>query len=127
MPPIDLPAVGQQPVGGVIASTLQTIPPNAQALQAYTAIGQDTVADTALQNAMVAAGIADGGVVMTPHLMSSIHASDGSLVKTYTPTAMPRSTSAAAAQAITSLMESVITSPSGTAGAWGSRRICAPP
>ncbi len=115
VPPIDLPAVGQQPVGGVIASTLKTIAPNAQALQAYTAIGQDTVADTALQNAMVAAGIANGGVVMNPHLMSSIHASDGSLVKTYTPTGMPRSTSPAAAQAITSLMESVITSPSGTA------------
>ena len=31
-------------------------PPNAQAFQAYTAIGQEIVQDTALQNAMVAAG-----------------------------------------------------------------------
>ena len=46
-----------------------------------TAIGQDYVQDTALQNAMVAAGIANGGVVMTPHLMSSIHDSQGALVQ----------------------------------------------
>jgi peptidoglycan glycosyltransferase len=107
--PIDLPALGQQPVGGVIASTLETLPDNAQRLQGDTAIGQDTVADTALQNAMVAAGIANGGVVMTPHLMSSIQGSDGSLVKTYTPTPYHQATSAAAAQAITSLMEGVVT------------------
>ena len=71
------------------------------------AIGQETIYDTALQNAMVAAGIANGGVVMTPHLMSSIHDSTGALVKTYTPTPLPRSASAASAQAVTNLMESV--------------------
>ena len=36
-------------------------PPTSQAFQAYTAIGQFGVQDTALQNAMVAAGIANGG------------------------------------------------------------------
>ena len=52
-----------------------------------TAIGQYYVQTTALQNAMVAAGIANGGVLMTPHLMSSIHDSQGALVQTYTPEA----------------------------------------
>ena len=42
---------------------------------------------TALQNAMVAAGIANKGVLMTPHLMSSIHDSQGALVQSYTPKA----------------------------------------
>jgi peptidoglycan glycosyltransferase len=107
LPGIDLPSNTQQPVGGVVASTLQTLPDRSQALQAYTAIGQDTVADTALQNAMVAAGIANGGVVMTPHLMSSIHDSQGALVETYTPKPMARSASVQAAQSVTALMESV--------------------
>ena len=113
-PPIDLPNDTQQPVGGVVASTLQQIPANSQALQAYSAIGQETVQDTALQNAMVAAGIANGGVIMTPHLMSSIDDSQGSQVRTYTPTPLPRSASAQSAQAVTALMESV-PKPGGTA------------
>ena len=65
-PPIDLPSNAQQPVGGVVASPLVNLPANSQAFQAYTAIGQYGVQDTALQNAMVAAGIANGGVLMTP-------------------------------------------------------------
>jgi peptidoglycan glycosyltransferase len=107
VPPIDLPAVGHQPTAGVVPSTLTNLPENAQAFQGFAAIGQKEVADTALQNAMVAAGIANGGVVMTPHLMSSIRDSTGALVKSYTPTPMPRAASPAAAQAVTALMESV--------------------
>ena len=91
--------------GGVDAR--RRCPIDSQALQAYTAIGQDTVADTALQNAMIAAGIANGGVVMTPHLMSSIHDSQGALVETYTPKPMARSASVQAAQSVAALMESV--------------------
>jgi peptidoglycan glycosyltransferase len=115
LPPIDLPSNSQQPVGGVIASKLDTLPDSAQRLQADAAIGQDTVSETALQNAMVAAGIANGGAVMTPHLMSSIEDSQGSQVKSYAPTLYKQATSASAAQSVAALMESVITSPGGTA------------
>ncbi|MGA2307335.1 MAG: penicillin-binding transpeptidase domain-containing protein [Acidimicrobiales bacterium] len=107
LPGIDLPSNAQQSVGGVVPSTIQTLPSNAQAYQAYTAIGQYGVKDTVVQNAMVAAGIANGGVIMTPHLMSSIRDSQGALVQTYKPTPMPRSASTQAAQAVTALMESV--------------------
>jgi peptidoglycan glycosyltransferase len=107
VPPVDLPAAGHQPTGGVIASTLQRLPQNSQALQGYASIGQDVISDTALQNAMIAAGIANGGEVMTPHLMSSIRDSTGALVTTYQNKPMPRSASPAAAQAVTALMESV--------------------
>ena len=100
VPPIDLP--------NVVKSSLQTLPDNSQAFQAYTSIGQFGIQDTALQNAMVAAGIADGGVVMTPHLMSSIHDSQGALVEQYTPKAMPRTASPQTAQQVTSLMEGVV-------------------
>jgi peptidoglycan glycosyltransferase len=118
-PPVDLPSNTQQPVGGVIPSTLQTLPENSQRLQADTAIGQDTIQDTALQNAMVAAGIANGGAVMTPHLMSSIHDSTGALVKSYTPTVYKQAAPAVAAQSVTSLMEGVITQPGATASGVG--------
>jgi peptidoglycan glycosyltransferase len=108
-PPIDLPSNSEQPAGGVVESTLQQIPDNSQALQAYSAIGQETVQDTALQNAMVAEGIANGGAVMTPHLMSSIQDSQGSQVKSYEPTVYKQAASASAAQSVTALMESVTT------------------
>jgi peptidoglycan glycosyltransferase len=117
VPPIDLP--------GVIASKMPTLPDNAQADQAYSAIGQEFPEDTALQNAMVAAGVADGGVVMTPHLMQSIHDSQGNLVSTYTPAPMPRSASPAAAQQVTRLMEGVATQPGATAAGIFPPYLCA--
>ena len=107
VPDIDLP--------GVVASPLPVLPPNSQAFQAYTSIGQYGVQETALQNAMVAAGIANGGIVMTPHLMSSITDSNGAQVQSYSPKAMPRTASAQAAQAVTALMEGVATVPGATA------------
>ncbi|HEY6426598.1 MAG TPA: penicillin-binding transpeptidase domain-containing protein [Acidimicrobiales bacterium] len=119
VPGIDLP--------GVIASTLQTLPDTAQINQAYTSIGQEFVEDTPLQNAMVAAGIANSGVVMTPHLMQSIHDSQGNLVTSYTPKPMPRSASAVAAQKVTSLMEAVAnnTVPNATANGIFPPYLCA--
>ena len=56
---------------------------------------------------------------MTPHLMSSIHDSQGALVTQYTPKPAATVASPAAAQQVTSLMEGVITNPSGTAAAVG--------
>jgi peptidoglycan glycosyltransferase len=117
VPPIDLP--------DVIASQVQQLPANAQIDQAYTSIGQEFVDTTALQNAMVAAGIANGGVVMTPHLMSQIRDSKGNIVATYTPKPMPRSASALAAQAVTSLMEGVATQPGATAAGIFPPYLCA--
>ena len=101
-------------------------PTTRQALQAYSAIGQETVQDSALQNAMVASAIANGGALMTPHLMSSIQNSQGSQVKTYAPTLYKQVASASTAQSVTALMEGVITNPSGTAAGVGSLRTCVP-
>ena len=120
VPPIDLP--------NVIPSQVQQLPANAQRDQADVAIGQEFVKTTALQNAMVATGIANGGVVMTPHLMSQIRDSKGNVVTTYTPKPMPRSASTIAAQAVTSLMEGVTNGsvPDTTVAGGFFRRICAP-
>jgi peptidoglycan glycosyltransferase len=100
VPGIDLP--------GVVKSVFPALPDNSQALLADSAIGQYNVAATALQNAMVASGIADGGLVMTPHLMSQIRDSQGNLVQTYTPKALPRTATSQAATQVTALMESVV-------------------
>jgi peptidoglycan glycosyltransferase len=72
---------------------------------------------TALQNAMVAATIANGGLEMVPHVMSQIRQSDGSLVKVFNPTVYQRPVSAQTASQITSLMQGVVTS--GTASGVG--------
>jgi penicillin-binding protein A len=109
VPGIDLP--------GTSPSVFPSLAANAQAFLADSAIGQFNVQTTALQNAMVAAGIANKGVLMTPHLMSSIHDSQGSLVQTYTPKAASTVASAQTAQQVTSLMEGVVAT--GTAAGVG--------
>ncbi len=47
---------------------------------AQTAIGQNDVAATPLQMALVAAGVANGGEIMVPHVMSEVQARDGDTV-----------------------------------------------
>ncbi len=110
VPGIDLP--------GTSTSIFPPLAPNSQAFLGQSSIGQYNVQTTALQNAMVAAGVANGGVLMTPHLMSSIHDSQGALVQTYAPKAAATVSSAQTAQQVTSLMESV-TQPGGTAAGVG--------
>jgi penicillin-binding protein A len=99
VPGIDLPDTSK--------SIFPTLAPNSQAFLGQSSIGQYNVQTTALQNAMVAAGIANKGVLMTPHLMSSISDSQGSLVQTYAPKAQSTVATAQAAQQVTSLMEGV--------------------
>jgi peptidoglycan glycosyltransferase len=99
IPKIDLP--------NVIPSTFSDLPTNAQADLAYSAIGQFNDATTALQNALVAAGVADGGVIMTPHLMSQITDSQGNVVAKYKPSPMLTAGTAAAATSVNRLMQTV--------------------
>ncbi|MGB3411286.1 MAG: penicillin-binding transpeptidase domain-containing protein [Microthrixaceae bacterium] len=53
------------------------------ALLAQAAIGQNDVSSTPLQMAMIAAGVANGGSIMVPHVMAEIRARDGDLVSTF--------------------------------------------
>jgi peptidoglycan glycosyltransferase len=84
---------------------------------AYSSIGQDCTLATPLQMALVAAGIANGGVVMTPHVMYEIRDSQNNLVERYQPSAWHRAASQASASAMTALMQKVVTS--GTASGDG--------
>jgi peptidoglycan glycosyltransferase len=114
VPSIDLPGPPY-----VIASKVSNLPSNAQSHLGQSAIGQYNDQTTALQNAMVAAGIANGGVVMTPHLMSQITDAQGNVVEHYTPKVESDAASAKAAEEVALDMEAVITNPQGTAAGVG--------
>jgi peptidoglycan glycosyltransferase len=111
--PLDLPvvAVSTAPTPAQLVNN----PP----LQAYAAFGQGTAVATdvatPLQMALVAEGIANNGVIMTPHVMSQIRDSQGNLVTTYTPKPWLSATSPLTAAAVTSLMQGVVNQPGATA------------
>jgi len=109
--PIDLPGVQ---VSSFPAGVLFN---HNQPSQAYSAFGQQDVVATGLQMALVAAGIANRGVIMTPHVMRDIHDTAGNLVSTYQPKPWITATSPLTAAAVTSLMQSVVTN--GTASQVG--------
>ena len=110
-PPIDLPDAWVATPTIPAASTLT--PPNQEEL-ADTAIGQLNDQASGLSNALVAAGIADGGTIMTPHVMAQITNSQGSVVTTYKPKAWRHAVSPSAAAEVTGLMQTVVTNPDGT-------------
>jgi peptidoglycan glycosyltransferase len=85
--------------------------------QAYSAFGQQDVETTALENALIAAGIANGGAVMTPHFLEKVTDAQGRVVETYKPTIWKQATSPQAAAQVIPLMQAVATS--GTAGGVG--------
>jgi len=102
VPPLDLP--------GTVSSYFPTAASFANNIPglAYSAIGQENVRSTALQDALVAAAIGNGGVMMTPHLMSFITAPDGKVLKRYKDSVWKTPLSAAQAQVIVPLMENVV-------------------
>jgi len=105
-PPIDLPADWVATPFFPNPSTLT--PPN-QSLLAYSAIGQLNDKASALSNALVAAGIANGGTIMMPHVMSQIRDSQGDVITTAKPTVWKQAMSKAAAAQVTTLMHLVVT------------------
>lgn len=72
------------------------------------AIGQENVTASALQMAMVAGTVANGGNEMTPHLMEQIRDTQGSLVTSYTPSVWKTPISAGTAATLTTFMQGVV-------------------
>ena len=107
-PPLDLPAVARSvfPEG---ASFRQDQPGLAKS-----AIGQQDVAATPLEMALVAAGVANGGVIMKPHVMGEIRDDEGEVVRTYQPEPWKRAMIPANAAALRDMMVQVVNR--GTAG-----------
>jgi penicillin-binding protein A len=74
------------------------------------AIGQESVTASALQMALVAGTVANGGVEMTPHLMEQIRDSQGDLVETYKPKPWMQPISPQTAATLTTFMQGVVQS-----------------
>jgi peptidoglycan glycosyltransferase len=101
-PPIDLPRPASSPIESV-EFFKQNVP-----LLAQTAIGQNTVRATPLQMALVAAGIANRGVVMTPHVLKEIRDDKGDVVRQYRPTAWRTAVSPEVAATVRDAMVQVV-------------------
>ncbi len=107
-PPLDLPVPATSVFPG--ASTFDRDLPSL----AQSAIGQRDVAATPLQMALVAAGVANGGVIMKPHVMAEVRDDDGAVVRRYSPEGWRQAMSAPAAAALRDQMVGVVNR--GTAG-----------
>ena len=106
----DLPA-------GLPGATSRVPTPRGKAELANEAIGQGRVAVTPLQMATVAGAIANGGVLMAPHVVREIRDADGRVVRRVGPTEWKRAVQPTTAAAVTQMMIDVVKRGTGTAAA----------
>ncbi len=100
-PPLDMPAVAKSRF-----PSPEYFRRNDPGL-AYSAIGQQNVSATPLQMALVAAGVANKGLIMQPHLMKEIRNNHGDIVRRAGATPWRRATSTRTAQQLTANMVEV--------------------
>jgi peptidoglycan glycosyltransferase len=98
----------------VEASRFPDIPDDEEPLRAFAGIGQGDVVATPLQMAVVAAAIADGGVVPRPRLVREIIDSSGSIVESFSPEQLGRAMSPETASQLTRMMVEVVDQGTGT-------------
>ncbi len=108
VPPLDLP-FGAESVIPEASAFARDKPALAKS-----AIGQQDVAATPLQMALVAAGIANGGVIMTPHVMSEVRNAQAEVVGRYEPKPWLQAVPADVARTTKDLMVGVVAAGSGT-------------
>ncbi|MGH9163989.1 MAG: peptidoglycan D,D-transpeptidase FtsI family protein, partial [Acidimicrobiales bacterium] len=101
-PPLDLPGVARS-VFPEASSFRQDLPALAKS-----AIGQQDVSATPLEMALVAAGVANGGVIMKPHVMGEVRDREGQVVRRYEPSAWKRAMDPTGAAALRDLMVGVV-------------------
>lgn len=82
---------------------------------AQSAIGQSEVLATPMEMAMVASTIANNGVMMEPHLVSSVVTSSGQTAKTFAPISLGNVVSPDIANTLKGFMRGVVTDGTGTA------------
>jgi peptidoglycan glycosyltransferase len=85
------------------------------AFEAFAAIGQHDDQVTPLQEAMIAATIANHGTLMTPYLVKQVVAPDGSTVQNASPTELSQAVTPAVASEIQAMMVQVTQNTAGTA------------
>jgi peptidoglycan glycosyltransferase len=114
-PPLETPSSERSPSGLYSKGRLfRPRDPN-QVDPGRLAFGQERLQVTPLQMAMVAAGIANDGVVMEPYAVQKVTAPNGSTVYRHKPKVHSRPISKQTADELTAMMESVVSSGTGTA------------
>jgi peptidoglycan glycosyltransferase len=108
VPPIDLPfgVASVFPDASAFANDRPAL--------AKSAIGQQDVSATPLQMALVAAGIANNGVIMTPHVMAEVRNAEGEVVQRYDPKPWMTAVPPNVAQMTRDMMVGVVERGSGT-------------
>jgi len=109
VPPLDLPGTASSyfPTANSFSNNIPGL--------AYSAIGQENVRATALQDALVAAAVGNNGVEMTPHLLSYITGPNGKIVERYKDSVWKTPLKPSQAHFIVPLMQAVVASSVGTA------------
>jgi peptidoglycan glycosyltransferase len=105
-PPIDLSPPAAKSVGPLVGAE--------KARFALAGIGQGDVFTTPLQMALIAEGIANGGVIKEPHVVSEVRNSSGKTVKTTESKDWMTCMQPTTAAALTSMMIDVVNSSGGT-------------
>jgi peptidoglycan glycosyltransferase len=101
-------------IPGVTTSASQFVAESDPSLTAYDAIGQHDTTETPLQEAMIAATVANGGVLMKPYLIDQVTASDLSVVDQTQPQELAQPISATVAGYEKSMMIAVVQDSDGT-------------
>ncbi len=122
-PPIDLPESEVVPSGRYDNQGQLLAADQQGADTARLAIGQERLEATPLQMAMVAAGVANDGTVMAPHIGRRALDRGGSVVRELDPVEIGKPASPAVAQELTEMMEQVVESGTGTAAAIPNVRV----
>jgi penicillin-binding protein A len=118
VPPLPLPA-GEVAASGRYGKhgLLPTSAPMDQLAVAWAACGQEQVLATPLQMALVAGGVADGGVIMKPYYLQQVVSASGAVVQSAQPAVWTHSMTASTAATLNTMMQDVVNAGTGTSAA----------
>jgi len=115
-PPLESPANERSPSGLYHGSELfRPAKPDLQVDPGRLAFGQEALLATPIQMAMVAAGVANTGVVMKPYVVGRVTGPGGGVVKRTHPRKLARAISRRTSRELTSMMVGAVQSGTGTA------------
>jgi penicillin-binding protein A len=115
VPPLETPANERLPSGTYDQKTHRLTDDASKMDPGRLAFGQWTMEATPLQMAMVAATVANGGVVPRPYLVQKVTGPDGSTIQNTKPRNLGRAIKSQTAAELTQMMEAVVTGGTGTA------------
>jgi peptidoglycan glycosyltransferase len=115
--PVDLPRDQRLTSGVHTPQGKIRVPTSSRVDIGRVGIGQEALLVTPLQMAMVASAVANGGVLMRPHLGDRVVDPDGRVVRTISPHEIDRVMSPATAAQVRDMMKNVVKEGTGTAAA----------